>query len=188
MLAQLVAKKKVPDGARLFDWYDTCFDALSHIGWAVQDKSFAVYVEQGQDFQAHQAILQVACALLSTTTAGLALVKATLQALQSMDANGPWITLFNRESQSADSARFQVSVAEQTPGGELVVLQMAFGLQARTTLTQVLFFKSHASEITLRHSSARVGIGTAVLAGVRDGLEAKLVGFANDFFKTLPDL
>jgi hypothetical protein len=64
---------------------------------------------------------------------------------------------------------------------------MTFGLQARTALTQVLSSKSHTSKATLRHSSARVGVDAAVLAGVRNGLEAKPFGFANDFVKTLPD-
>lgn len=50
LLAQLVAKKKVPDPQRLFDGYDLYFDTLSRIGWAVQDKGFAVYVEQSQNY------------------------------------------------------------------------------------------------------------------------------------------
>lgn len=188
LLAQLVAKKKVPDTSRMFDWYDAYFDTLARIGWAVQDKSFAVYVEQSQNFQAHEAILKVAGALLGPTATSLALVSTALDALKSMDASSPWITLFSRESQSASTARFQVSVAEQSSAGELSVALMAFGLEARTTLTQVLFFKSLASQATLRHCAARVGVDADVVLGVREALKAKVVGFANDFVKTLPDL
>ena len=187
MLAQLVAKKRVPDPTRMFDWYDAYFDTLMHIGWAVQDKSFATYQEESQNFAAHEAILKVAGALLGPATASLALVGTALEALKSMDAASPWITLFNRESQSASTARFQISVAEQSESGELSVALMAFGLEARTTLTQVLFFKTLASQATLRHCAARVGVNGEVLRGVRESLRAKLVSHADDFVKTLPD-
>jgi hypothetical protein len=188
LLAQLAAKKKVPDNTRLFDWYDAYFDALGHIGWAVRDRSFSVYTESSENFQAHEAILKVAASLLGPTAASLALVTTTLEALQSMSADSPWITLLDRESRSASAAKFQVSVAEQMPSGELNVSLMAFGLEARSTMTQVLFFRSLASQVTLRHCSAKVAVDTVVLAGVRDALRARLVGFANDFVRQLPDL
>jgi hypothetical protein len=188
LLAQLVAKKRVPDSSRVFEWYNAYFDSLASIGWAVQDKSFAVYAEQSRNFEAHKAILRVAAALMGPAATSLVLVTTALEALRSMDADSPWIKLFNRESRSASTARFQISVAEQAPGGELSVALMAFGLEAKSSLTQVLFFKSLASDATLRHSSAKVGIDTEILAGVREGLKTKLVSYANDFIKTLPDL
>jgi len=188
LLAQLAAKKKVPDSSRIFDWYDAYFDALAHLGWAVRDRSFAVYVEQTQNFQAHEAILKVAASLLGPAAASLALVGTTLDALRSMSADSPWITLFDRESRSSSAARFQLSVAEQPEAGALTVAMMAFGLEASASMTQVLFFRSLASQATLRHCAAKVEIDTVVLAGVREALRARLVGFANDFVKQLPDL
>lgn len=188
LLAQLVAKKRVPDSTRIFDWYDAYFDTLAQIGWAVQDKSFSVYVERSDHFSAHEAILKVAGTLLGPAATSLALVTTTLESMKSMRDDSPWITVFDRESRSASSARFQVSVAEQGAGDELSVSLMAFGLEAKTTLTQVLLFKSQTSQATLRHCAARVGIDTVVLAGVRDALRAKLIGRANEFVRQLPDL
>lgn len=188
LLAQLVARKRVPDGTRVFDWYDAYFDTLAQIGWAVQDRSFSVYVETSQNFAAHEAIMKVAATLLGPQATTLALVSTTLDALKGMAADSPWLTVFDRESRQARSARFQVSAAEVDAGGAISVALMAFALEATSTLTQVLFFKSLASEVTLRHSAARVGIDTTVLAGVRDALRAKLVGHANDFVRQLPDL
>jgi len=79
-------------------------------------------------------------------TCSLALVKTTLDALSSMDQHSPFITLFSRESQQAQAVRFQISLAEQSANGGLTVALMAFGLEAKTTLTQVLYFKSLASQ------------------------------------------
>lgn len=188
LLAQLVAKKRVGDPSRIYDWYDAYFDVLTNIGWVVQDRSFAEYHEQHANFDAHQAILAVATALMGAAPAGLALVKTTLDALQSMDASSPWITIFNRESQAARTARFQISLAEQDPSGQFFVTLMAFGLEAQSTITQVLFFRSKASEATLRHYAGRVTIDTDVLDGVRDAIKAKLLSLAADYIKMLPEV
>jgi hypothetical protein len=186
LFAQLWAKSEVADPRRIFDWYDSYFGALQQLGWAVQDQGFAIYVETSQNFSAHEAILKVAEGLLMPAAGSVALIKTTLEALQSMDESSPFITLFNRESQQASAARFQISLAEQTADGGLTVALMAFGLEAKSTLTQVLFFKSLASQATLRHCSGKVSINTALLAELRPDLEAQLKDQARSFIRKLP--
>ena len=186
LFAQLVAKAEVPDPRRIFDWYDSYFGALQQLGWMVQDQGFAVYVETSRNFSAHEAILKVASQLLMPAAGSLALVQTTLDALASMSEDSPFITLFNRESQQANAARFQVSLAEQSADGGLVVALMAFGLEARSSLTQVLFFKSLASEVTLRHCSGKVSVNTGLLEQLRGDLNDQLRDHARSFIRRLP--
>lgn len=188
LLAQLVANRAVPDKTRIFDWYDAYFDALANIGWPVQERNFAVYVESGQNFEAHKAIIAVLSTVLGPGATSLAMITGTLEALHSMDSDSPWITLFSRESMAADSASFQVSAVERGAGGEPFVTLAAFGLHAKTRLTQVLFFKARASDVTLRHCSTRITIDAAVAEAVRQPLREKVAAHAVDFVKTLPDL
>lgn len=188
LLAQLVATKKVVDPSQIYDWYNAYFDVLTNIGWVVQGRDFAEYHEESRNFEAHKAILAVATALLGAAPTALALVKTTIEALESMDASSPWITIFDRESQKARTARFQISLAEQDPAGQFLVSLMAFGLEAKSTITQVLFFKAKANEVTLRHYSGSVTINTGVLDGVREAIQTKLSGLASDYIKALPDL
>ena len=187
LFAQLWAKAEVPDPTRIFDWYASYFGALQQLGWMVQDQGFAVYVETSQNFSAHEAILKVAEGLLMPSAGSLALVKNTLDALSSMDANSPFITLFSQESQQASAARFQISLAEQTADGGLTVALMAFGLEAKTTLTQVLFFKSLASQATLRHCSGKVSVNTPLLEALRPDLSEQLKDHARSFIRKLPN-
>lgn len=191
LLAQLVAKKKVANPSTLTavkEWYDDYFDVLSRIGFVIQDKGFAEYHEASESFEAHEAILEIAAALLAGAPGALALVKTTLEALQKMSSNSPWITLFNRESQSANTARFQVSLVNEDEHGRLLVALIAFGLEARTTLTQVIFFKFHTNDVTLQHHSGKVTINAQLLAGVRDQIAGKLIAYTSDYVKGLPDL
>jgi hypothetical protein len=187
LLAQLVANKKVPHRHNLFGWYDAYFEALANIGWSVQERNFATYVEGGENFEAHQAILKVAATILGPSPVALALVTNTLQALQKMDENSPWLTLFARESQSAQTASFQISAVEQGASGEPFVSLIAFALQARKGITQVLFFKALTSDVTLQHCSSRMSIDADVVAAVRQALKDKLAAHVTDYVKTLPD-
>jgi hypothetical protein len=188
LLAQLVASKRVPDAAKVYDWYDAYFEVLTNVGWVVQDRGFAEYEQKSKDFEAHKAILEVATALLGAAPAALAIVTKTLEALQSMSADTPWLTIFDRESQSARTARFQIGLAEQDADGQFFVNVLAFGLEARTKMTQVLFFRAKRQDVTLRHYSGRVTINTTVLDQVGDALKAKIAGHAASFISQLPDL
>jgi hypothetical protein len=188
LLAQLVAKKKVPDATRIYDWYEAYFDVLANVGWVVQDRGFAEYSEAGMNFETHKAILAVAAIVLGGAPTALAVVTSTINALHSMDESRPWITIFNRESRQARTARFQISVAEQDPDGQFFVNLLAFGLEASSQLTQVLFFKVRKDKAQLRHSSGRVTINGTVLDGVSAAIKAKLVGHATDYVSQLPDL
>lgn len=188
LLAQLAAKKLVNDSTRIYDWYNAYFDVLMNIGWVVQSRGFDTYTEASENFQTHEAILQVAASLLGPNAATLAVVKATLAALQSLSTNSPWITLFNRESQSANTARFQVTLAETGNDEQLIVSLMAFGLEAKATLTQVLFFKFQSNTATLKHYSGKVTINPFVLSNVRELIRKKIATYASDYLKALPEL
>jgi hypothetical protein len=187
LLAQLVAKQKVSDPTKADQWYDAYFDVLSSIGWVVQDKTFSVYHEQSHGFEAQKAIIAIATTVLGQAPTALAIVKSVLDGLQSIDQNNPWITLFNRESETAHTARFQIGLADEDADGQFFVTLMAFVLDAKSKITQVLFFKAKSSEATLRHYSSKMTINTTVLDAVRKPLNDKLSALAVDFVKMLPD-
>jgi hypothetical protein len=184
LLAQLVAKKAVPDPKTLpqvLAWFDKYFDTLSQIGFATQDMGFAEYTAGGDTFQAHQAILDVAATLLAGSPGAIVIVKKTLEALQKMDADSPWITLFHRESQSANTARVQMSIVEDDTNGGFLLSTIAFGLEAEKKVTQVLFFRFQKNRLKLRHHMGKATISPDVLAGVRDQVRQKIVAFAQTF-------
>ena len=121
-------------------------------------------------------------------TTALLVVKTVLDALKAMDADSPWITLFDRESRHAKTARFQMSLAEQQADGQCVITLLAFTLEATKVVTQVLFFKWKKTEAKVRHDSGRVSLSSAVLddPGVREALKKKLAAISTDFILEVP--
>lgn len=93
LLAQLVAKKKVPefsDHSRVYDWYREYFNVLNNVEWIVQDQRFAEYAAFSDDPDVHKAALEVAMSLLGGPglTAVVA-IRALLGALKSASDNTP---------------------------------------------------------------------------------------------------
>ena len=186
LLAQLVAKKRVPDGAEVYDWYRAFFEVLKQIGWIVQALQFATQ-KAAVGLQTDEAILALATTLLGPGSSSLALVKATLDLLKSMDANSPWMTILNRESQSGQTARFQLAVAEPDDKGGLLVTLMAFALEAHSRLTQFLFFKIHSREDVLKQVAGQISVDAKVLAAVRDQIGEKIAEHVAAYVQILPD-
>jgi len=174
LLAQLAATKKVQDKSDVFAWYQAYFDVLGNIGWLIQDTGFNSYEEQADGLEAHEAILKVAALVLGPASTALALVTATVEAMKSMDEDNPWITIFDRESRSAESARFQVALAEEAENGQLMVTTMAFGLRADSSVTQILFFKIHKNKVSFKNCTGKATIDEDVLSDVRADIKKKL--------------
>lgn len=185
LLAQLAANKKVPSRTDIRAWYEAYFDTLTRVGWVAQERGFSEHKEAGDNFEAEQAILSIAATILGPGATALGIITSTLAAMKSM-ADGPWFTVFSRESQSAKAARFQVTVAEPKQEGGASISLMAFELEAKRALTQVLFFKFSTSDVTLRHASGQVTIDGELLAAIGPAISQKVSAYTQSFIQELP--
>lgn len=188
LLAQLVANNRVPDRADVEGWYNAYFDSLQRLGWGAQERTLSIHNEKGTDVEVHKAILTIAAAVFGPAATALAIITSTLTALQEVSGkNKKWLTLFKRESQKATVARFQVSVAEATTDGVMLSI-MAFKLQAKSDLTQVLVFKVKMSEATLYRASAIVTLTKDLLETLKPVLAKKVQKYTLDWIESLGDL
>ena len=189
LFAQLMANKAVPDQTDIPGWYNVYFDALTHVGWVLQGRSFTTYNAVSDDVDVNEAILTLASGLLGGAAAiGYQLIKQTLASLQKLSDNSPWITTFRRESQHERAARFQISLANQDANKDFLVSLLAFDLQATETLNQVLFFKFKSTQATLKHLSGDVTINDRVLSSVQPKIAAKIDAFFDGYVSQAVDL
>ena len=185
LLAQLAANREIREQSNLEDWYNTYFDTLTNIGWSIQERGFAEYHRDGNDFEANRAILQIATILFGGASAALAIINSTLSAMESI-GNGPWLTIFKRESQHNNVGRFQITVVESNAADDVMLGLMAFELVAKAEFDQVLFFKFQSSHVTLRHSSGKVSINKEIIATVSHDIYERIKKYTRDFVAELP--
>jgi hypothetical protein len=181
LFAQLAASGAVTDPRRIPEWYDAYFKALMAVGWAQSDTQFEDYEFQSKTAEAHKAIIKVLTVLLGPHAAALVVVQTALEALQSMNENSPWITLFDRQSKSGTSAKFQVAAAQIDPGGLLQVALVGFELVVKATLTQVLFVKYASNATRLKYAAGKATIYEGALQDQRDAIATRLAAYRSAY-------
>lgn len=179
LFSQLVAIHKVGENADPMAFFDAYFATLLGLGWIEQQRETAAVSLDAGGIDVHEAITGVISTFLAPVAgpAAMAAVIAVLNGLHKMDADQPFITLFNKRSQHGEIGRFQITSVRHDPAQGLMAEVMAFALKADQVVTQVLFFRLHRGSTELRRSFGSLSIDTAALAGIRPNLAAKVQAF-----------
>jgi hypothetical protein len=185
LLAQLAANKAAGDAATVLDWYGKYRDVLTNIGWATQSNEDRVQQVSNKNLGVHKAIIPVLTAMLGPAVAAASMIVAVLQGLNEMDSASPWITLFDRSSQHAHGAKFQISYVDADKQGEPVISLLACAIEADRTITQVLFFKFSAQKAELHTSATSLGTTASRLNTDKDAIESRVHSFISDFVKNI---
>jgi hypothetical protein len=141
LFAQFAAQSKVGSARKVVQWYEAYFDALRNLGWAMSSQDFREHVEKGKTVVVHKAVMTVLTAVLGPA-ATLVVVKSVFDGLEQVGENNGWLTFFDRKPVQANLAKFQVVTAQPAKDGQINIGLVGFELQAKTTVTQVLFVKS----------------------------------------------
>jgi len=128
----------------------------------------------------HQKILDVVAVALGPVPGALALVTAALTSLHGMNERSKWITLFDRRAKSASSTGFSVANVEPHAGDSAQLRSLDFRVEARTTLTQFLFFKFTSEEARLFKRGTVLFISADALEELAPSIEQRVVTFAKD--------
>jgi len=182
LLAQLAANKATAASPDLMAWYRSYVQVLQGIGWNVQSMDMEEKQVSDMDGGVHQAILPVLTAMLGPAAAGISMVVSVLRGLQEMDKESPWITVFNRASEHASGAKLQFGFVDVNPDdpSAIHVKLLALALDAKRTITQVLFFKVSKHDATLKRAEGQLAITAARLDGIRDAVAGKVQPFLLD--------
>jgi len=187
LLAQLVASRKVSVEKDPLTWFNAYEGVLQNIGWTLQEGSWVDYTTIGTSAQVHEKILEVAIAALAPTVAALAIITASVNALKGMDPKSQWLTIFDRESQKAKIARFQIGFVNVDAQGDIFVSLLLCLIEAQSNLTQVLFFKFKDARATFRANSAKVSVNKASITDLADAIRTKTSAYQHDYLSNILD-
>jgi len=189
LLAQLVANKQVAafetDPQK---WFGAYASVLQTLGWVLQDSAWNDYSSTGTGAEVNEHILDVLAIVLGPGASALAIAKATIGALQAMNTNGPWLTLFDRETQKANLARFQIGLVQTGPNDDVFVSLIACIVKATKEITQILFFKFRAERADFRANVQKVSINRPALVELGPRIRQRVLAYQLAYLSTLDDL
>jgi hypothetical protein len=188
LLAQLVANKQASAEQDPLGWFKAYSEVLQNLGWTLQESGWVDYTTQGTSAEVHEKILEVATVALAPTVAALAVIKAAVDALKGLNPDSPWLTLFDRESQKANIARFQVGFVSTDAQGDVFVSLLACLIEAKSNITQVLIFKFKDARATFRAKSAKVSVNKRALTELGDAIRAKTRAYQQDYLSGVLNL
>lgn len=185
LLAQLAANKAAGEAQDVFRWYDKYIEVLQNIGWQIRDLEFQTQKVSDENAGMHKAVVPVIMAMLGPQVAAASIVIAVLNGLQEMDTSTPWITVFDRASQHAHGAKFQVSYVDADAHGDPEITLLCFGIEAERTITQVLFFKYSAESAEVKKAVGKMGVSMERLDSAKGAIDARVRPFINDYVKNI---
>ena len=121
LLAQLVANKRFAFDKKPLDWFKAYSEVLENVGWTLQEGGWTDYPASGSAVEVNEKVVEVMTAILGPAPAALSIITSTVNALKAMKPDSSWITIFSRESQKANIARFQVGLVEQKADADVFV-------------------------------------------------------------------
>ncbi len=181
LLAQLAANKAASQSNDMATWYGKYSDTLQNTGWNLAEAEFQNQTIQNKNANVHEEIIPIIAAMLGPQVAAVSMVVNVLKGLQNMNKDSPWITLFDRSSEHASGAKFQVSYVDLDAGGNPRIKAMYFGVLAERSVTQVLFFKFAGQRAELRKASSTMSASVDLLNATKPKIASRVQEFIAEF-------
>jgi hypothetical protein len=162
-------------------WYGKYNDTLQNTGWNLAEAEFQNQTIQNKNANVHEEIIPIITAMLGPQVAAVSMVVNVLRGLQNMNKDSPWITLFDRSSEHASGAKFQVSYVDLDAGGNPRIKAMYFGVLAERSVTQVLFFKFAGQRAELRKASSTMSASVDLLNATKPKIASRVQEFIAEF-------
>jgi hypothetical protein len=188
LLAQLVANKRFNFEQKPHEWFTAYKEVLENVGWTLQDAGWTEHPASGKAVEVHEKIIEIMTAILGPVPAALAILTSTINALRAMKPDSSWITIFSRESQKANIARFQVGLVEQKEDDDVFVALLFCLIEAQDTITQVLVFKYTTSSAKFSVNNSKVSLNREAFSDLGPTIRAKIRAYQADYLSSIKDI
>jgi hypothetical protein len=189
LLAQLHANKQIKFEENPEKWFGSYTEVLQNVGWDMQDLGWNDYSADGTQAEVNEKIIDLLTVALSAAPTAILVMTAAMKALRDMNPNSPWITLWSREVQKADMARFQIGLVNMEDNGSNARINLvACILSAKSALTQVLFFKWKDAHAAFKAATRSASINPASAKELGPIVRDKIIAYQKDYLSSITDL
>jgi hypothetical protein len=183
LLAQLAANVKFDPQQAPVDWTRYYRGVLENIGWVIPQFTFRQLQTSQARFTMDAVILKLITGLL--TDPEIEAVKATIDALRTLDAGDGRIRIFSQNSTENKVGNFQVDTVGISAGGTVSMKLTAYGFQTNENVTNVLWFSFGGASTKLQVTRSTLVLNDNVFERLRDPIVAKLGNRAQDYIRGL---
>jgi len=180
LLGQLAADKAAAGGVEPMTWFEKYNDVMGKIGWTVTRVEMSEQEISDKNAELHKAIIPVLTMALGPGAVAGSIILAALKGLEDMNKDTPWLTLFQRKSQTVKGAKFGLSAVDAGPGGGAQVKTVFFGVKASSAITQVLFLKIATSGATVKTALSDMMLGAQIIEDTQAALAKKVTPFITE--------
>ena len=185
LLGQLAADKATLGQNDPWAWFTTFNGVMTKIGWLGTVSEVNEQVISDKNAELHKAIIPIVTAVFGPAAAAGSIILAVLNGLDSMSADAPWITLFERKTNNVRAAKFGLSYVDGGDGGGANLKTVYFALEGSRILTQVLLFKFSTSDAKIKSAQSQMTLSTDTIAQTGATLEQKVAPFIVENIKNI---
>lgn len=160
------------------DWLARYNQALTEIGFRVSGTSVVKSSFKKKNVALHKAIIPFLTLAFGGGAAGALIIQA-LKSLQEMDADSPWITLFDKSTRRFNLSEMHFAAVSSNEV-ETTIANAVARLNVETGGTQILFFKVTKTSADFESTTTRMTANNMLLAANEAKLQAKLVKFIDE--------
>jgi hypothetical protein len=178
LFASRVATKAMTGDDDEEDWLARYTQALTEIGFRLSGMSVTHSFLKKKNIAVHKAIIPFLTLAFGGAAVGPVILQA-LKNLQEVDADSPWITLFDKQSRRFDVSEMHFAAVNATET-ETTIRYAIARLHIETGETRVLFFKLSSTKAQFDSSSTVMTADNGMLAVIEPKLKAKLLTIIDD--------
>ncbi len=185
LLGQLAADKASPGNIEPLTWFEKYNEVMGKIGWSVTSVEMSEQEITDKNAELHKAIIPVLTTALGPGVAAGVIILSALKGLEEMNKDSPWLTLFQRKSQTVKGAKFGLTAVDAGADGGAQIKTVFFGIKATSTITQVLFVKVATSGATVKSALSETMLSAQVLEDTKDALATKIKPFVTENIRNI---
>jgi len=164
-------------------WYRKYVEVLENLGWTGEQLVFSQLGQHEGEFRMDQAALAVIAAI--ATQNQLAVLQASIKALEQLAEDDRTIQLFDLHSSLESSGNFQLGSVQAASNGSLTMAVGACYFQALDARRRFLFFKWGRRQVHFWTAAQRMTLNMDFYARRRELVKAKIAIDADRFLSRL---
>ncbi|MGF6592296.1 hypothetical protein [Pseudomonas sp. 2835] len=178
-LMQQGADKKFDKETQRKQWYEFYTKGLATLGWNTTNNAAQLYTPRTSEFSMDQIALEI----IGAVSGGGGFRSIAEKTLNGLQKDQGALNLLENNSASETFGTFQILPCLESGKGQVAMVLNCLEFKKQVRTKRVLFFKFKKTNVTIYRAASQVQLNTNLYARIRNSVEDKLAGGAENFLE-----